>query len=515
MNSNKRMATNTVILYAKLIITIAVNLYSTRLILNAMGVKDYGIVSLISGIVAMLSFVQNSMTVSSQRYMSVVMGVHDYNEQKKVFNSSFVLHALLAIVIFVVLQSVIPLIFNSSIHIPADRIPAAQVLYQLTIIGTVLVILTVPFDASLNAHENMLIYSIASIIESMIRLLGSIILLGYGKDKLIFYGILLVTIRLVSGLIKTIYCYRHYADSHIRLKFADKGLIAKMFSFAFWNMFGALAMTGRSQGVAIVMNPFCGVTINASYGIANQLTGQLQNFTATISKAMNPQIMQRGGKGDNMGMIDLSLKQCRYASMLLAYAVIPMLFSMPFILKVWLKQVPGYCIEFCSLILIVSLFQQATSGIMSLIQATGRIRNYQVVVSFIILLNIPLSYLLLKLGLTPPVVIVSMIVIEVITCCVRLLFAKKLTGLRLISYIKEVVSPLVFIYGISCIALYTIQKNVDVYIDSMRTFIVFLFMSVIVVTISSVVALNDKERKIILSIIKLCVKKVQIRISRK
>lgn len=506
MDSNKRMVVNTVILYAKLVITIVVNLYSTRLILNAMGVEDYGIVNLISGIVAMLSFIQNSMTVSSQRYMSFYMGKHDDGLMVKVFNSSFVLHLFLAVAVLVILESLFPVVFGSSIQIPEQRETAAKMLYQLTIVGTILVVTTVPYDATLNAHENMLVFSIASIIESLIRLLGAFVLLAYGDDKLIFYGFLIITIRLISMLIKCIYCKKHYKETNISIKHGDKIMMKDMFSFAFWNMFAALAMTGRSQGVAIVMNVFYGVLVNAAYGIAQQISGQLLNFTATISKAMNPQIMQRAGSGNQDGMVSLALKQCKYSSFLLAYAVIPLFFSMSFVLKIWLGEIPEYCVAFCSLILLVSVVQQLTVGLMSVIQATGIVRNYLVAVSVIMLLNIPLAFVLLKMGCDAPIVIVGMILIEIVICFIRVFFVHKLTGLLVVDFVKNVFIPIGILYLVSSATIYTIQK---IYFENSNlwSFLIITITAVVVISVLSYALLTNGERKFFLDLIKKRVKK--------
>ena len=498
MNSQKRMAVNTVILYVKLIVTIVVNLISTRIILNAMGVEDYGIVNLISGIVAMLSFIQNSMSVSSQRYLSFTMGKHNFEQIIEVFNSSYFLHILLGCFLFITLEALVPIIFDSSIQIPEARIHSAKILYQLTVIGTCLVIITVPYDALLNAHENMLTFSIVSIIESFIRLAGAFILIGYGHDKLIFYGFLLVFIRTLSMIIKQIYCLKHYPECKIKPRFLKKKLMKEMFSFAFWNMFGALALTGRNQGVAVVMNLFLGVIVNAAYGIANQIMGQLNNFTATISKAMNPQIMQKAGAGDNEGMIRLALKQSKYSSILLSYAVLPLFFSMPFILKIWLKVVPEYCIDFCRLILFVSLFQQLSAGMMSMVQANGKIRTYQIIISLILLLNIPTSYFMLKAGATPPFVILSMIVIEMFVCIARVCFAINIVGLKLYDFICLLLIPILFLYGFSGIILYFLNNQIIQTIQNeLFGFITFFIFSIIVTTISVMLILNKNEKVII------------------
>lgn len=506
MNSNNRMAINTVVLYVKLVITIIVNLYSTRLILNALGVEDYGIVNLISGIVAMLSFVQNSMSVTSQRYMSVNMGKQDNKLLAKVFNSSVILHFILALIIFTILESLTPVIFGSSIQIPEHRQSIAFILYQLTIIGTLLVVITVPYDAVLNTHENMLVFSIASIIESLIRLAGAFILLVYNHDKLIFYGCLLISIRLTSMLIKSFYCIKHYNEAHFSPRLGEKSVMKDMFSFALWNMFGALSLTGRTQGVALIMNTFLGVVINASYGIANQISGQLQNFTATISKAMNPQIMQRAGSGDNKGMISLALKQSKYSSILLAYAIMPLFFSMPFILKIWLGTLPEYCITFCSLILIISVIQQLTSGIMSAIQATGKIKNYMIVVSIVMLLNIPLAYTILKIGYSAPIVITGMIGIEIITCIIRVIYAHKLTNLPVSEFIKKVIKPITLIYSVSSTILYTLQ-NLFFVECNFTSFLALSTISVLIISTTTYFILSKDEREFIFNIMKKRIKR--------
>lgn len=502
MDSNKRMAFNTVVLYIKLVVTIVINLYSTRLILNALGVEDFGVVNLIAGVVAMLSFVQNSMSVSSQRYMSVNMGKHNDCLMAKVFNSSFALHLFLAVILIIILESLIPVVFSSSIQIPEHRMVAARILYQLTIIGTILVVVTVPFDAALSAHENMLLFSIVSIIESIIRLIGAFALLVYDRDKLIFYGVLLILIRLVSMLVKLLYCRKCYKETKISLSYSDKNMMKEMFFFAFWNMFGALAMTARSQGVSIVMNPFFGVVVNSAYGIANQISGQLQNFTATISKAMTPQIMQHAGSGDDIGMISLSLKQCKYTSFLLSYAAVPLFISMQFILKIWLKEPPRYCVEFCSLILIVSVIQQLTNGIMSLIQASGIIRNYQISISLILLLNIPLAYFLLRLGVDAPVVMVGMIGVEILAFVVRLLFAKTITGLSIKLFFLNVVLPVGYVYSVTSISLFVVNRMFFENSSNMFSFLVFSSLSVFLITLSIYSVLTKKERLFMKNIFK-------------
>lgn len=507
-SANARILINTAILYFKLIFTIIVNLYSTRLILNAMGVEDFGIVNLVSGIVAMLSFFQNSLTISTQRFLSVNMGKKDNDMQLQIFNTSVVIHLLLGIALVLILESVAPLIFNSSIQIPTERIAASQLLYQLTILGTFFVIISVPYDATLNAHENMLIYSIASIIESMIRLAGAIILVGYGNDKLVFYGILLITIRLVSMLFKSVYCRIKYSDARINLSKFNSSSLREMLSFAGWNAIGGFSVSLRSQGMAVVLNIFQGVVINAAYGIANQLLGQLTNFTATISKAMAPQIMQSKGAGEENHMMSLSLKQCKYSFVLLLFFAIPLYAEMPLVLKLWLKQIPDYGISFCRLILLVSLAQQITIGMQTLIQANGKIALYQTLMSFLIMLNIPFAYIILKMGYNPNLVIIAMFFVEIICMVARIVLARHLVGLSYQFARKELMNPVLLLTAIS-IGITTLCIYLHPFFSEYLAFVVTLLVSWSLLLLGVIVTMSNSERMMVKSIITKLMSKIK------
>lgn len=499
MKSSERIVVNTGILYVKLIITIVVNLLSTRLILLSMGVKDYGIVNLISGIVAMLSFVQNSMTISTQRYLSVNMGQNNPEKQKRIFNTSILLHLILVCLIITILEACHPMVFNSQVQIPGDRLFASQVLYQLMIIGTALVVITVPYDATLNAHENMLWFSIASIIESLIRLAGACILLSYSHDKLIFYGLLIVAIRLVSMIIKVTYCRLHYPDSRISFKHTEKTLMREMFSFSFWNLFGSFATAARSQGMAVILNIFNGVAINAAYGIAHQISGQLSNFSATISKAMAPQIMQSKGASEKDRMINLSLRQSKYTVTLLTMFALPLLLDMEFILRIWLKEVPDYTVDFCSLIVLVALVAQLSSGLMTLIQANGRISLYQITMSSLILLSIPLAYYALKYDYYPSVVILILLIIEVFCFAVRLLFAKKLVGVKFSTVWRELGKPISFMIIIGVCLFYVVTNYLPhPFSNEWVTFLLHFFVTEFIMVVIIMTVIFSREERIIL-----------------
>jgi len=502
MNSSEKIVFNSVVLYTKLVITILVNLIATRLILNAMGVEDYGIVNLISGIVSMLTFVQNSMAVSTQRYMSVNLGTGDGTLQRKIFNNGLFLHLLLGIIILIVLEACIPLVFNSDIQIPADRYTSSMLLYQFTCIGTFLVIICVPIDATLNAHENMIWVSFASILESIIRLTGAIWLLHYQNDKLIFYGLLVVVIRLASLLLKTTYCRKKYEEVRIKIRDVKKSLLKEMFSFSLWNMFGAFANAAKSQGIAIVLNIFNGVVVNSAYGIGQQVSGQLSNFSGTISKSMTPQIMQREGSGNRQSMISLALKQCHYTTLFIFIFVLPLFVEMPYVLQIWLKTVPEYSIEFCRVFVLIALIVQLSSGLMTAVQARGKIVLYQIVMSIILLLNLPVAYLLQKTGYSPTVVLWSMLAIEVLCLIARLIAANRLVELSFGDYFKKVILKLSWVVIPTTLIVFLAKSLVSVHWQPFWQLVLSLSLTIVLTAVTAYISFDSNERALFISIFK-------------
>lgn len=500
MNSNNRIVINTAILYFKLFFEIVVNLYSTRLILNAMGVVDFGIVNLISGIVALLSFFQNSLTISTQRFLSVNIGKKDICSQLKIFNTGVIIHLFLGLIIVIFLELLTPIVFGTLLQIPETRLMSSQILYQLTIIGTFIVVVSVPYDASLNAHENMLMYSVACISESLIRLVGAIIILNYHEDKLVFYGLLIVVIRIVSLMIKGGYCYRFYEEAKLNYKFVDFSQLREMLSFAGWNIIGGFSVALRSQGIAVILNQFLGVVINASYGIANQVSGQLNNFSANITKAMAPQIMQNKGAGNTERMISLSIKQCKFSFMLFLFFALPLFIEMPTILNIWLKQVPENSVIFCRLMLVVSLVQQITIGLQTLIQANGKIATYQTVMAILILLNIPAAYMLLWYGMKPFTVILALVVVEIICMCARIILAHNLISLSYKDFFVKLLVPISFLL-IYSIIIGCILVNIVLCESVLLRMFVNVILSATSLMVGSYLVMSKIEKKYITDII--------------
>ena len=435
----ERVAFNTIILYVKLLVKLGISLFSTRLVLNALGATDFGIFNLIAGVIAMLSFLNGAMTASTQRYLSFYQGLNDFEIQKKIFTNSWILHIALGAFIVILLWAISSFLFDDFLNIPTDRIPAAKAIYYFMSISVFFTIVSVPFTATLNAHENMLWIANVNIIEVFLNLAIALSLTRFIQaERLTMFGVLTAVVSLIVFLFYAVFCLKKYKECNIKKYKADKHLIKELSGFAGWNLFGALCGIGRTQGLAIILNVFFGAIVNAAYGIAVQVA-QIQSFSATMLQAINPQIMKSEGMGDRQRMLRLSMMASKCGFFLFAIVTIPIIFEMSAILKIWLKNVPEYTVVFCSLFLIVILINQITIGLQSAIQAVGKIKTYQTVVGGIQLLNLPIAYLMLRQGFPPYSVLQCAIIIEMFACVFRLFFLKKIAGLSIREYFNRVI----------------------------------------------------------------------------
>lgn len=440
MNAANKVVLNTSILYAKMLITVGISLYTTRLVLDALGVTDYGIYNLIAAVVAMLSFLNAAMTTSTQRYLSFYQGLGDVKEQKIVFTNSIVLHVIIGFIVVILFSIIGCFLFNGFLDIPDDRLYSGKMIYYFMIITVVATVLSVPFVATLNARENMIWIVIVNIIEVILKLGIAISLFVFSGDKLIYYGLLMAIVSIVSLFLYAIFCLKKYSECSLNdRKVVSVSVVKKLSSFAGWNLFGALCGVGRTQGLAVILNVFYGAVINAAYGIANQVAGQMNFFSATMLRALNPQIMKSEGAGDRKRMLKLSMIASKFGFFLLAFIAIPCIFEMPDILQFWLKEVPQYSTEFCILILISIMTNQLTIGLQSAAQATGKIKVYQSVIGSILLFTLPVSYFLLKSGFAVYYVMIGFIVLEFTACVFRLFFLQKIAGLSIKEYMNRVI----------------------------------------------------------------------------
>lgn len=483
------------ILYLKIVINMLLSLWTVPIILRALGQSDYGLYSLIAGVVAMLTFLNDSMTLVVQRYMSVTMGTGDIKKLNQVYNASIRIHVFLGIIIVIAFEVISLFLFSNFLNIPEDRIFAAKVIFQLMIVSTFFTVIAVPFDAVLNAYENMVTFSLVSICEAFCRLSLAFILLYTNVDKLILYGIGLMCISCLGVISRYVVVKRKYRDITYTISSKPpKTLYREMCVYAGWNTFGSVAMLGKNQGIAIVFNLFNGTVINAAYGIANQINGFLSSFTSNIQKAISPQLMKSEGAKNHDMMITLTLTLVKISTIIYSFMAIPLVIEMDQIIRLWLgSNIPEYTVGFCQLTLIVQLISQLSSGVALTIDAVGRIKDYRVLLSAVLILNIPLAYVVLKIGLRPQVVFLSMIIVEFLCMMVRIYFAQKNAGFPVRRYIKECLAPLLLCISFSFIIDYIFVINFNDGIIRLLSIVCVTIFSITVLSYSFVLSPKEKD----------------------
>ncbi|AWW29063.1 hypothetical protein DN752_02315 [Echinicola strongylocentroti] len=440
MNAANRVVFNTGILYGRIIVTVCISLFTTRIVLDALGAEDYGIFNLIAGVIVMLSFLKNAMATSTQRFLSFFQGKNDKVMQAKIFWNSLFFHLILGVVILILLEIAGLFLFDGFLNIPLDKLDEAKTVYRFMAINVFFLILSVPYNGSLVAHENMIYVALINILEVLLKLAIAISLYHSADDKLVVYGLMMAGISSISFTGYALYCIRVYEECKLKNRQGiDKKMLKELGAYASWNLFGSLCSLGRTQGLAVILNLFFGAIINSAYAIANQVGGQLMFLSTTMLKSINPQIMKSEGNGDRKRMLRLALIASKFGFFLLSIVAVPFIFEMDNILAVWLKEVPDYAAIFCKMVLVGAIINQLTIGLQSAIQATGRIKAYQATVGSVLLLNLPLAFLLLKMGFAAYSVLAGYIVVEFIACCLRLYFLHLLAGLSVQRYLERVI----------------------------------------------------------------------------
>lgn len=390
-----------------------ISLYTTRLILNSLGSSDFGIFNIVGGAIAMLGFLNAAMASATQRFMSFSEGEGNKEKQKSIFNVSFILHLGISIAVGISLLIAGYFFFNGILNIPQNRIFAAKVVYGSLIVSTMFTVMTVPYDAAMNAHENMKYYAVIGIFESLLKLAVAFACVYTTFDKLIVYGSLMACIPLITLSIMRIYCHRHYEECIIApSKYWQKGLMKEITSFAGWNLFQTAAAMITNNGVGIVMNMFFGTIINAAQGIANQINGQLMTLTNNMTKAVNPVITKTEGQKNHNKVLSLASTSSKAAFFITALFSLPAIITMPQLLKVWLKNVPDYAVFFAQSQLIISLCEQLTSGFNVAINASGKIKGISIFKSIAKFTFLPIAYFLFKLQVSITIVYCILVVIQ-------------------------------------------------------------------------------------------------------
>jgi len=508
MQPVNRVIKNTGILYAKMGITMFISLYTTRLILNALGASDFGIFNIVGGSIAMLGFLNSSLASATQRFMSFAEGVGNTDRQISIFNVSIVLHFLIAVFMGIVLLVMGYFFFNGILNIPEDRVFEAKMVYFFMIASTMFTIMTVPYDAVLNAHENMLYFSIVGIVESLLKLGVAIVVVFTLTDKLIIYGLLMACISLTIMIIMRIYTHRKYIECIFSpRKYFEKDLMKEMTGFAGWNFLGSASGMISGYGSGIVLNHYYGSIANAANGIAGQLNGQLLVFSNTMQKALNPVIAKSEGAGNRDLMIKATLSGSKFSFLIFAFFSIPFLIETPFILNLWLKNVPEWTIIFCRLMIIYTLTEQITITLGTAISAVGNIKKINISNSILQFSYIITLYVLFRIGFAPYFLYISALLFAIVRDIIKFYFAKIYCEITYNVFFKEVFIRITVVF----ILTFLIGFIPHIFMEPtiVRIIIVCMFSATTYIALSFLFAFSIDEKRILTNLIKLIILKLK------
>ncbi len=436
----KKIAQNTILLYFRMILGMVVSLYTSRVVLQVLGVDDFGIYNIIGGVIVMFSFINTFLTSACQRYFSVSIAKDCIEETKNIFSTSLFIHVLV-LLLFAFFAETVGLYFvYNDLVIPDARFTAALYVFHIMVVESCISIFKVPYNAAIIAEEKMDFYAYTSIIENVLRLVVVYLLVIVPFDKLVVYAFLHILVSFIMLLWYKIYADKRFSYCSSSLKY-DKTYLKSMVSFSGWNLFGSIADLGYKQGTNIILNLFHGVALNAAMGIATTVRSSIYSFITNIQVAANPQIIKSYTVGEYDYYSNLICRISKYSYYLMLFLAIPVIINIQYILQLWLGEAPEYSASLIVLGLIFCLIDCLHGPLWTSMQATGKIRNYQLLVSIILLLNIPFSYIALKIGYSPNSILVVQILISIITLIVRFVFSSKYAELNVDLYIKNVILP--------------------------------------------------------------------------
>lgn len=439
MNNSQRVFVNTIAQYLRTIINMVLSLYTVRVVLMALGQSDFGIYSLVAGVVAMLAFVTNSLVVTTQRFVSYYQGRGNLDEVRKVFNNSLVIHIILGFVVILILEAISPFLFNSFLNIPTDRIPTAIFVFQMVILMLLVSFITSPFRALLISHENIVYISIIDVVDGVLKVILATILLHVNYDKLAFYGIMMAFVQLFNFCALSLFCYWHYKECCMpNVRKLSRRYVRELLSFAGWSVYSTGCIVGRTQGIAIILNRFMGTIVNAAYGVAFQIASYTNFLSASLANAITPQIIKAEGGGDRQRALHLSYITCKFMFFLLSAIGIPYIFEIDNILEWWLDDVPENTSLFCIMVMFTSLADSLTIGLTYINQAIGRIKWFSIVINTPKLLTLFLVLLCLHLGCGLHAVAMAFVLIELLCSITRLPFIHHTAGLDILAFFRQV-----------------------------------------------------------------------------
>lgn len=478
LSRGKRIAKNSFLLYIRSIFVLLINLYTSRVVLNTLGVVDYGIYNVVGGVIIMLGFLTNSFSGASSRYITYGLGTGDIGQLKKTFGNILSIHLIAAIVIFVIAETVGWWLVSTKLQIPDNRQYAAFWVYQYSILASAVSLIRVPYYATVIAHERMSAFAYISIMEAVLKLAIVYLLLILPYDRLATYAFLILSLQLLELLIYGLYSIRNFEETKSYMAY-DKIIFKDIFAFAGWTLSGNIAAMGFTQGLNILLNIFFGPVVNAARGIAVQVQTACQQFCSNFQMALNPQLTKSYAQGDLEYAHKLLIKSSKFSFYILFIIVLPIIIESSTILKLWLGTPPEPAVTFVRLMLIVALLFTLSNPIIILVQATGTIKKFQLIEAGILLMIVPIAYILLRIFHLPPAtVFIVQIVMESCALYARLRIGLPMINMPFHTYIHLVAKPLIKVI------ILTVIPAVVIYCWLPQNLFSFFFICILCVALS-------------------------------
>lgn len=478
-DKNKQIAKNTLYLYIRTFITLILSLYTSRVLLQVLGVTDLGIYNVVGGVVTMLSFLNTSMAAGTQRFLSFELANQNKNELNHLFSMLLFIHILVAIIILILSESVGLWFLKTKLVIPQERLSAAMWVFQFSILSAIVTITQVPYNASIIAHEKMDIFALISVSQTFAKLIVIYLLLLFDFDKLKLISILNFIIILSISLVYRTYCKRNFQECHIKYQ-GDILLFKRLIGYSSWNILASISNIIADQGINMLLNVFFGPAINASRTIALQIKSAISSFVSNFQLAANPQITKSYASGDIIYMGNLIKSSAKFSAFLLMLFAFPVILEAEYIIGLWLRIVPDYSVIFCRLVLINACIDCLSSPLITAVQATGKIKTYQMIVCCIIMFNFPLSYFLLNSTHSPEIVFYVSIFISLVLVFTRVLLFERFVKMELLRYFGTTIAYILFVLIPPSIVSYFIFHYIDYGFYRFITNILTSFVSILI-----------------------------------
>lgn len=478
-SNNKRIVKNTLLLYVRMLFLMLISLYTSRVILNALGVEDYGIYNVVGGVVTMFSVLSGSLSSAISRFLTFELGTGNKEKLIKIFSCSVTIQAGIAVIIIMLAETVGLWLLNEKMVIPGNRMIAANWCYQFSIVTFAVGLISVPYNAAIIAHERMSAFAYISILEAAGKLIVAWCIAINPIDRLIFFAAMVAVIALIIRFTYNWYCKRHFEECTYHFVY-DYDLLKQMFSFAGWNFIGSSSAILRDQGGNIILNLFFGPTVNAARAISVRTNTAVTGFVNSFMMAMKPQITKSYAKGDKAYMFDLLFRGARFSFYILLLLSLPILLNTHYILVLWLKLVPEHTTLFVQLALVFAMSECISSPLITAVQATGKIRNYQLVVGGLQMMNLPIAFICLYLGAMPESIMIVAIIIGQFCLAARLYMLRSLIGLKVRKYLHEVYFNVIVVTLLSMIIPVVCSLNMQ---EGLYSFVIISLLALMNVSL--------------------------------